>query len=63
MYKAANDAGYSGTMIWQAVPVRADGTPYDSDYFTFGFNDPAMAAITNQVEAIRKRYGFVPGSR
>ena len=56
MYQAANEAGYSGTMIWQAVPLRSDGTPYDTDYFTFGFNDPAMKAISTQVEVLKKKY-------
>ena len=63
MYKAANDAGYGGTMIWQAVPVRADGTPYDSDYFTFGFTDPAMKAVSAQVELLKSRYGSPSNSR
>ena len=61
MYQAANEAGYSGTMIWQAVPVRSDGTPYDVDYFTFGFTDPAMRAISGQVEVLKKRYGNPTG--
>ena len=54
-YKAANNAGYAGTMIWQAIPNRPDGTPYHSDYFSFGFNDPAMTAIKEQVEVQKTR--------
>ena len=54
-YKAANKAGYAGTMIWQAIPDRSDGTPYHSDYFSFGFDDPAMAAIRQQIEVQKAR--------
>jgi mannan endo-1,4-beta-mannosidase len=53
MFDAANKAGYAGTMVWQAVPSRADGTPYDADYFTFPFSDPAMSAITRQTNVLK----------
>ncbi len=35
MFRFATEAGYSGTMIWQAVPQLANGSPADDDDFTF----------------------------
>ncbi len=52
IYQAANQAGYAGTMIWQSVPNRADGTPYDNDSYTFSFKDPPMESIYRQVKVM-----------
>jgi mannan endo-1,4-beta-mannosidase len=35
MFRYANDAGYEGVLVWQAVPLGAEGRPVDDDDFTF----------------------------
>ena len=52
IYQAANQAGYAGTMIWQSVPNKVDGTPYDADSYTFSFKDPPMESIYRQVKVM-----------
>lgn len=48
MYKAANEADYAGTMIWQAVPTRPDGRPYDDDDFTFPLSSEEGKVVREQ---------------
>jgi mannan endo-1,4-beta-mannosidase len=55
IYKAAYAAGYAGTMVWQAVPERNTGQPYDRDLFTFAFGDPEMVTIREQIARMRQK--------
>ncbi len=53
MYKAAFDAKYAGTMIWQVVPTNKNGSAYDDDLFTFSIKDKDMAAIRDQIARLK----------
>jgi hypothetical protein len=50
MYKAANKAGYAGTMAWEVVPPGSEIGDY-----VFDFNSPIALCIFQQIGFMAKR--------
>ena len=46
MFRFATEAGYSGTMVWQAVPLLDSGRPADDDDFTFPISKKSDESYT-----------------
>ncbi len=55
MFSAANEANYAGTMVWQAIPVRSNGTAYDDDDFSFSLNSPEGKVVIDQAMKMRAK--------
>lgn len=69
MLRMATEAGFAGTMVWQAVPLLRTGNPADDDDFTFPFQilkdrrmeqTPEGAAMSFQVSCMKN---FAPSGR
>ena len=48
LYQTANEAGYAGTMVWQALPPGAMGNAVDSQY-DFTFDSARFQEIQDQI--------------
>jgi mannan endo-1,4-beta-mannosidase len=48
LHQMVNQAGYAGTVVWQAVPPGTESDPY-----TFDFSDPAFKAISHQIQCMK----------
>jgi mannan endo-1,4-beta-mannosidase len=66
MFRMATEAGYAGTMVWQAMPLLSNGRPADDDDFTFPIYQtvdgrdritPEGYAVTLQIACMNQ---FVP---
>lgn len=55
MYEAANQVDYAGTMVWQVVPMRSNGQPYDDDDFTFGMNSAEGKVVLEQARYMQSK--------
>lgn len=57
IYKAANEASYAGTMIWQVVPLNDSGIPYDDDLYTFPANSAEGSVVFQQAAYMNSQSG------